>query len=63
MNGTEHWKPGEIAPRSGIYAGDRGKEHLWSKSTDVRGRRFPPLPYDCSGQSWAPRTHAHPDAE
>ncbi|MFE4257252.1 hypothetical protein [Streptomyces sp. NPDC056883] len=63
MNDTNTWKPGEIVHQSGIYACDCGKEHLWSKSTDVRGHRFPPLPYDCQGQGWTLRTQAHPGAD
>ncbi|UUY51162.1 hypothetical protein NRK68_30405 [Streptomyces yangpuensis] len=50
-------------PSSGIYACDCGKKHQWSKRTDVRGHRFPPLPYDCAGQAWTLRTQAHPDTD
>lgn len=57
------WRPGEVVEESGIYECDCGKEHLWSKSTDVRGHRFPPLPFDCSGKAWALRTQAHPEAD
>ncbi|THA75811.1 hypothetical protein E6U81_36215 [Streptomyces sp. A0592] len=63
MNGTDQWKPREAASQSGIYACDCGTEHLWSKSTDVRGHRFPPLPYDCSGQASTLRTQAHAGAD
>ncbi|MFF7296155.1 hypothetical protein [Streptomyces sp. NPDC008265] len=63
MDETTRWKPGEVVPQSGIYACDCGKEHVWSKSTDVRGHRFPPLPYDCAGQAWTLRTDAHPGTD
>ncbi|MEU8775602.1 hypothetical protein [Streptomyces sp. NPDC048606] len=63
MRRTEQWKPGEVVPRSGIYACDCGKEHQWSRSTDVRGHRFPPLPYGCTGKAWTLRDRAHPDED
>ncbi|GAA3384024.1 hypothetical protein [Streptomyces racemochromogenes] len=63
MKQTEQWKPGEIVTQSDIYACDYGREHLWSKSTDVRGHRFPPLPYDCPGRAWTLRTQSHSDAD
>ncbi|MFG2309256.1 hypothetical protein ACGFS9_11390 [Streptomyces sp. NPDC048566] len=53
------WHPGEIVPVSGIYACDCGRGHHWS--TDVKGHRFPPMPGDCTGESWSLRTQAHPE--
>ncbi|MFB9434485.1 hypothetical protein [Streptomyces showdoensis] len=62
MKQVERHRPGEIVTQSGIHACDCGAEHLWSKSTDVRGHRFPPLPYGCAGQIRVLRTRAHPAA-
>ncbi|MCZ4098922.1 hypothetical protein G3I60_39630 [Streptomyces sp. SID13666] len=55
----ETWHPGEFVPASGIYVCDCGGGHHWS--TDVKGHRFPPLPSDCTGESWALKTQAHPE--
>ncbi|WP_030873220.1 hypothetical protein [Streptomyces sp. NRRL F-2747] len=63
MDEMTPWKPGEVVPQSGIYPCDFARKHLWSKSTDVRGHRFPPLPYDCADQAWTLRTQAHPDTD
>ncbi|MFB6477430.1 hypothetical protein ACFCXF_03095 [Streptomyces virginiae] len=63
MKQMEEWTPDDIVPQSGIYACDCGKRHLWSKSTNVRGHRFPPLPYVCPGQAWSLRTQARPDTD
>jgi hypothetical protein len=50
-NVGDKFRPGEIVPTSGLYRCDGDGRHEWS--TDVAGKRFPPLP--CSGQYWVLR--------
>ncbi len=47
----DRFRPGEIVPVSGLYRCDGGCSHDWS--TDVAGKRFPPLP--CRGDFWVLR--------
>ncbi|MFD4247613.1 hypothetical protein ACFWP3_39415 [Streptomyces sp. NPDC058525] len=63
MKETEQWRPAEIVAHSGSHARACGREHLWSKSTDVRGHRSPPVSYDSPGHAWTLRTQAHHDDE
>ncbi|MET8010094.1 hypothetical protein ABZU86_29765 [Streptomyces sp. NPDC005271] len=51
------YRPGEHVPESGIYRCDCGEIHEWS--TDVKGKKFPPLPPGCHGATWVLQTPAH----
>jgi len=45
--------PGRVVPDSGLYECDAVCDHQWS--TDVKGRRIPPLPVGCGGKHWVLR--------
>jgi hypothetical protein len=56
---TQLFHPGQIVPESGIYRCAGGHDEHVFESTDIEGRRFPPLPRGCTGSGWVLTRAAH----